>query len=168
MNLFEEIEFFKELNVSFFTPFLLTNFYVPSFIIQLLPFIIFVSSMWFLLKIRNNKDMLILKVFGFSNFKIFLILSLSSFLLGWLILFVFNPITSKMAKYYEITKSNYFFPSIGITFAALTSVLFLIPSIDSLKQKYSKSKQFKEESNELLFISEELKRRNEAQQKWQT
>ena len=63
--------------------------------------------MWFLLKIRNNKDMLILKVFGFSNFKIFLILSLSSFLLGWLILFVFNPITSKMAKYYEITKSNY-------------------------------------------------------------
>ena len=51
--------------------------------------------------------MLILKVFGFSNFKIFLILSLSSFLLGWLILFVFNPITSKMAKYYEITKSNY-------------------------------------------------------------
>ncbi len=107
LNLFEEIEFFKGLNVSFFTPFLLTNFYVPSFIIQLLPFIIFVSSMWFLLKIRNNKDMLILKVFGFSNFKIFLILSLSSFLLGWLILFVFNPITSKMAKYYEITKSNY-------------------------------------------------------------
>ena len=41
LNLFEEIEFFKGLNVSFFTPFLLTNFYVPSFIIQLLPFIIF-------------------------------------------------------------------------------------------------------------------------------
>ena len=72
----------------------------------------------------------------------------------------------KLIDLKEITKSNYFFPSIGIIFAALTSVLFLIPSIDSLKEKYSKSKQFKEESNELLFISEELKRRNEAQQKF--
>ena len=27
--------------------------------------------------------------------------------MGWLILFVLNPITSTMAKYYEKTKSNY-------------------------------------------------------------
>ncbi len=72
----------------------------------------------------------------------------------------------KLSDLKEITKSAYFFPSIGITFAALTSILFLIPSIESLKEKGSKSKQFKDESNELSFISEELSRRNEAQRKF--
>ena len=76
-------------------------------IIQLLPFIIFVSSMWFMLKIRNNRDLLAMKVFGYSNMKIFFILAFTSFILGWLILLVANPITSSMSKYYEKTKSNY-------------------------------------------------------------
>ena len=48
-----------------------------------------------------------MKVFGYSNFKIFFILATSSFLIGWLVLFVFNPVTSKMIKYYEQTKSQY-------------------------------------------------------------
>ena len=76
-------------------------------IIQILPFIIFISSMWFMLSIRNNKDLLTLKVFGYSNIKIFYILAFTSFVMGWLILLVINPITSSMAKYYEITKSSY-------------------------------------------------------------
>ena len=39
-------------------------------------------------------------------FRIFFILAFTSFL-GWLILFLVNPITSTMSKYYEKTKSNY-------------------------------------------------------------
>ena len=107
LNLFEEIEFFKNSNVSIFTPLMLTSIFVPSMIIKLLPFIIFVSSMWFMVKIRNNKDLLTLKVYGYSNLKIFFILALSSFILGWLILVIANPITSSMVKYYEKTKSQY-------------------------------------------------------------
>ena len=76
-------------------------------IINLLPFIIFISSMKFLIDIRNNKDLLTMKIFGYSNFRIFFILAFTSFLLGWLILFLVNPITSTMSKYYEKTKSNY-------------------------------------------------------------
>ena len=60
-----------------------------------------------MVKIRNNKELLTLKIFGYSNIKIFFILALSSFLLGWIILFFFNPITSSLVKYYEKTKSNY-------------------------------------------------------------
>ena len=63
--------------------------------------------MWFVLKIRNNRDLLTLKIFGFSNIKIFFILAFTSFSIGWLILFLINPITSSMAKYYEKTKSSY-------------------------------------------------------------
>jgi len=107
LNLFEEIEFFKNINVSIFKPLILTSILIPSILIKLLPFIIFISSMWFLLKIRNNKDLLTLKVFGLSNFKILFILAFSSFILGWIILFFLNPLTSSLSKYYEKTKSSY-------------------------------------------------------------
>ena len=60
-----------------------------------------------MMKVRNNKDLLTLKIFGYSNIKIFFILATTSFVLGWLILIFINPITSTMSKYYEQTKSNY-------------------------------------------------------------
>ena len=52
LNLFEEIEFFKKIDVSIFLPLMLTSIFVPSMIINLLPFIIFISSMLYLIKIR--------------------------------------------------------------------------------------------------------------------
>ena len=107
LNLFEEIEFFKNLNTHSFMPLILTSFYMPSMIIKGLPFIIFISSLWYMVKIKNSKDLLTLKVYGFSNIKILLVFSLTSFLLGWMILLVANPITSSMSKYYEKTKSIY-------------------------------------------------------------
>ena len=107
LNLFEEIEFFKNSNSSILIPISLTALYVPNIVIKLMPFIIFISSMWFLLNLRNSTDLLTMKVFGYSNFKIFFILALISFIFGWMILFAINPITSTMIKYYEQTKSKY-------------------------------------------------------------
>ena len=107
LNLFEEIEFFKNINVNILTPLMLTSIFIPSMIIKILPFIVFISSMWFMMKVRNNKDLLTFKIFGFSNLKIFFILATTSFILGWIILIFINPITSTMSKYYEQTKSNY-------------------------------------------------------------
>ena len=107
LNLFEEIEFFKDQNTSILIPLTLTALFIPSMIIKLSPFIVFISSMWFILSMRNNKDLLNFKVFGYSNFKIFFILAFTSFIFGWIILFAINPITSSMVKYYEITKSKY-------------------------------------------------------------
>ena len=93
--------------MSVFLPISLTALYIPSLIIKLLPFIIFISSLWFLLNLRNSKDLLTLKVYGYSNFKIFFILAFTSFVFGWLILFALNPVTSAMVKYYEQKKSEY-------------------------------------------------------------
>ena len=107
LNLFEEIEFFKNADVSILIPLMLTSIFVPSMIIKLLPFIIFISSMIFMIKIRNNKDLLTLKVYGYSNIKIFFILAFTSFILGWLVLILASPVTSSMVKYYEKTKSQY-------------------------------------------------------------
>ena len=107
LNLFEEIEFFKNINVSIFLPFILTIIFVPSTILNLLPFIIFISSMLYMIKIRNNKDFLTLKIYGFSSIKIFFIFAVTSFVLGWLVLLIANPVTSSMLKFYEKSKSQY-------------------------------------------------------------
>ena len=107
LNLFEEIEFFKKMEVNLFLPFMLTSIFVPSMILNLLPFVIFISSMLYLIKIRDNKDLLTLKINGFSNIKIFFIFAFTSFFLGWLILIIINPITSTMLQFYEKTKSQY-------------------------------------------------------------
>ncbi len=107
LNLFEEVEFFKNLDVSIVTPLILTSIYIPSLIIKVLPFIIFISSLWFMWSMKSNKNLLIIKIFGYSNIRIFCILAICAFLIGWIVLFVANPITSTMSKYYEQIKSNY-------------------------------------------------------------
>ncbi len=108
LNLFEEVEFFKNSGESLFLPIILTLSYIPNLIfINLMPFIIFVSSMWFFISIKQNNELLTLKVFGYSNAKIIALIGVLSFISGLFILIVINPITSNMVKYYEKTKSNY-------------------------------------------------------------
>ena len=107
LNLFEEIEFFKNIEVSILMPLFLTTLFVPAVLLQLLPFIIFVTSMKFIMGLRNNKDLLNIKIFGFSNLKIFFILAFTSFIIGWVVLFFISPITSSMSQYYDKTKSYY-------------------------------------------------------------
>ena len=66
----------------------------------------------------------------------------------------------------EISKSPYFFPTLGIFIATLTSILFFIPSFESLKEKQSKSQKYKFESQELPFIEEELMKRKKSKRKF--
>ena len=107
LNLFEEIEFFKNLNLPFSVPIILSLSIVPNLILELLPFIIFLSSMYYFLHLRSSKDLLSIKVFGYSNIKVILILSFFSFLLGLFFLFAVNPVTSSLVKYYETEKAQY-------------------------------------------------------------
>ncbi|MBO8229877.1 hypothetical protein CU313_05580 [Prochlorococcus marinus str. MU1404] len=68
----------------------------------------------------------------------------------------------KLSDLKEITKSNYFYPSIGILFASLSSILFFFPSIESLKNTQEKSSQYKSENIELPLIIEKLKERSKS------
>ena len=65
----------------------------------------------------------------------------------------------KLSDFKEITKSKYFYPSIGIIFASLSSILFLFPSLEKLKNRQAKSSQFISEKKELPLINQELKKR---------
>ena len=118
---------------------MLTTIFVPSTILNLIPFIIFISSMLYMIKIRNNKDFLTLKINGFSSIKIFFIFAFTSFFLGWIILMIINPITSSMLKFYEQTKSQY--------------VRYLIILYHSIKMVYGLRKVLKTVKELLLLLN---------------
>tara|TARA_Y100001970_G_C14228265_1_gene857009 strand:- start:1840 stop:2925 length:1086 start_codon:yes stop_codon:yes gene_type:complete len=105
--LFQEIEFFKDLNVSFGKPLSLALTFVPNLAIELLPFIIFISTMIYLVNINNSKELISLKIYGFSNMKIIFLLSVTVFIFGLIVIVFINPITSSMIKYYEKEKSKF-------------------------------------------------------------
>tara|TARA_B100001093_G_scaffold513191_1_gene584582 strand:+ start:1832 stop:2920 length:1089 start_codon:yes stop_codon:yes gene_type:complete len=107
LSFFEEIEFFKNLNVGIKLPIVLTLMFLPNLVIKLLPFIIFIASMIYVISLRSNSDLVSLKVFGYSNLKIVSILSTTTFFLSIFIIFVINPVTASMIKYYETTKAKY-------------------------------------------------------------
>ncbi len=65
----------------------------------------------------------------------------------------------KYSDFQNITKSIYFYPSLGIFAAFVSSFIFLFPSFESLKNRQTKSAQFKSEREELPLIEEELNNR---------
>jgi len=107
MNLFEEINFFKDIDVGIDLPVLLSVIIVPSLLYNMFPFIILISGIWFFLKMKNNDEITAMKVSGMSNFSIMLIPGIISVLLGIFFITSFNPITSVLVKKYEMIKGSY-------------------------------------------------------------
>ena len=107
MNLFEEINFFKDINIGIYIPILLSTIIVPSLLYNMFPFIILLSGMWFFLKIKKNDEATAMKISGMSNFSIIVIPSLLSILLGIFFITSINPITSILVKKYEFIKGSY-------------------------------------------------------------
>jgi len=107
MNLFEEINFFKNYEVGILMPISLSLMVIPSILINLLPFILFLSSMLVFIKLKDNRDIIALKTFGFSNINFLILFSLASIFISIVILFIFNPLTSATVKYYEDIKGRY-------------------------------------------------------------
>ena len=107
MNIFEEINFFREFDVNITVPIGLSFMVIPSTLVSILPFIIFLSSMLVFLKLKNNRDFLSIKILGYSNLKFLFIFASTAFFLGVLTLFAINPLTSAIVKSYEDVKGKY-------------------------------------------------------------
>ena len=107
MNLFEEINFFKDIDVSVDVPIILSLLYVPSLLYNMFPFIIFLSGIWFFLKIKKTDEITAINISGMSNFSIILIPSVISIMLGIFFITSINPITSALVKKYETIKGSY-------------------------------------------------------------
>ena len=107
LNLFEEINFFKDLEVGINIPIILSVLFVPSLLYNMFPFVILISGIWFFLRIKKTDEIIALKVSGISNFSIIIIPSIVSIILGILLITAINPITSVLVKKYEIVKGGY-------------------------------------------------------------
>ena len=107
MNLFEEINFFKDLDIGIYVPIMLSSLIVPSLLYNMFPFIILLSGIWFFLKIKKSDEVTAMKVSGMSNFSVIIIPGLLSFMLGIFFITSINPITSVLVQKYENIKGNY-------------------------------------------------------------
>ena len=107
MNIFEEINFFKDFDVTISTPIILSFLFVPSLLNNFFPFVILISGIWFFLKIKKTDELTAMNVSGVSNLSVIIIPSILSIILGIFFVTALNPITSLLVKKYETVKGNY-------------------------------------------------------------
>ena len=108
INLLDEFNFFKskkDLKFIFFIIFTILK--LPNVLINLFPFIVLFGGIVFYLKIYNHNEVISLRVMGYSNIQIILIPALTSFVIGYIIVFLIVPFSSSMLKYYEDLRSEY-------------------------------------------------------------
>ena len=100
--------FFKsKKDLKFIFLIIFTVLKIPNVLINLFPFIVLFSGIVFYLKIYNHNEVISLRVMGYSNIQIILIPALTSFVIGYLIIFLIVPFSSSMVKYYEELRSQY-------------------------------------------------------------
>ena len=58
-------------------------------------------------KIYNHNEVISLRVMGYSNIQIILIPALTSFIIGYIVVFLIVPFSSSMLRYYEDLRSEY-------------------------------------------------------------
>ena len=108
INLIDEFNFFKskkDLKFIFFIIFTILK--IPNVLINLFPFIVLFAGIVFYLKIYNHNEVISLRVMGFSNIQIILIPALTSFVIGYIIIFLITPFSASLLKYYEELRSEY-------------------------------------------------------------
>ena len=107
LSIFEEISYFKDLDVNISFPFLLTALNTPSTLFEIFPFIFLISSQLFFLELIEKNELEFLKVHGLNNIKIIKILSSTSILLGIFLIIIFYQISSQLKFLYFDLKNNY-------------------------------------------------------------
>ncbi|PHX88840.1 MAG: permease [Pelagibacteraceae bacterium] len=107
VNLLSELDFFKEIEVDTNLILFLTLLNSPATIMEIFPFIFFITTQLFFITLFNNNELEIFKYSGLKNSKILLILSILSFVGGILITLLFYNFSSNLKSFYLELKSQY-------------------------------------------------------------
>ena len=107
LNLFEELNFFKDTNESLYYPLLLNFLNSPSVLINIFPFIFLISAQFLLINLIERNELIILKNFGIDNFKLIIIISLVSFIASLFIIIFFYNFSAKLKHFYLDIKNNF-------------------------------------------------------------
>ncbi len=107
LNIFEEINFFKDLDVSMGIPIFLTFLNIPSIIFEIFPFIFLITTQFFFIKLIEQNENISFKNFGLSNLRIIKLLATLSFLIGVIIVTIFYNLSSNLKHSYLNIKNSY-------------------------------------------------------------
>jgi len=106
-NILEQIEFFKNIDLSFFYLFFLSLLNTPSVIFEILPFIFLLGTQVFFIHLIDKNELQVFKYSGLNNIKIIKILGLYSFILGIIMVIFFYNGSSILKNSYLLIKNNY-------------------------------------------------------------
>ena len=106
-NILEQVEFFKDMDVSFAYLVFLSLLNTPSIVFEILPFIFLLSTQVFFIELINKNELEIFKYTGLNNIKIIKILGAYSFILGLIFIIFFYNISSVLKNSFLLIKNNY-------------------------------------------------------------
>ena len=107
LNLFEELNFFKDTNASLYYPLLLNILNAPSVLINIFPFIFLISAQFLLINLIEKNELIILKNFGIDNLRLVAIISLVSFVTSLVIIIFFYNFSAKLKHIYLDIKNDF-------------------------------------------------------------
>ena len=107
VNLLGELDFFKDIQTNTFFTIYLALINSPSIIFEIFPFIFLISTQLFFIKLFDKDQIQIFKYTGLKNSKIFIIISIVSIALSFLIITIFYNASSNLKNFYLELKSKY-------------------------------------------------------------
>ena len=107
LNIFEEVSFFKNTEVGLLFPFYMTLLNTPSVIYETFPFIFFIATQFFFIRLLDREELDIFKKISLSNIKLITILSSFSLILSILIITIFYNLSSNLKFVYLDIKNKY-------------------------------------------------------------
>ena len=107
INFLEQIDFFKNTDISLYYLIFLSFLNTPSIIFEILPFIFLLSTQVFFIYLIDKKELEVFKYTGLNNFKIIKIISLYSFFVGLILIFFFYNVSAVMKNSYLLIKNKH-------------------------------------------------------------
>jgi len=105
---FDEINFLKRINnYTLILPLKLILLKIPGMLFSFTPFIFLFAGILFHLKLKNKNEIIVIRTIGISNFKLISVSAIIALILGYILIFILNPLTSTVTKEYENIRSNY-------------------------------------------------------------
>ncbi|AFS47066.1 permease YjgP/YjgQ family [alpha proteobacterium HIMB5] len=107
MGILEEINFFSEIEINFYFPIILVLLNLPSLLYEIFPFIFLLTSQFFFINLLDKGELITLKKNGLNNLKILNLISITSFIIGMVIIILFYNFSAVLKFKYIDLKKNY-------------------------------------------------------------
>ena len=107
LNIFEELKYFEDKDNKIYFPIILTILNIPSIVFEILPFIFLLGVMFFFINLFDRDEIDLLRSHGVNNFKITIIISFVSLVMGIILIFVYYSFSANLKSLYLNIKYQY-------------------------------------------------------------